>query len=119
MAWLLLIVAGLFETAWAIGLKYTQGFTRLGPTIFTITTLAISMYLLGLAARTLPMGTAYAVWVGIGAAGTALLGMMLLNEPVSFGRICFLILLLLAIMGLKWTTPDPNPAPNRSLIQQP
>ena len=81
MAWILLIVAGLFEIAWAIGLKYTAGFTRLWPSIWTVATLAVSMLLLALAAKDLPIGTAYAVWVGIGAFGAAVLGMVLFGEP--------------------------------------
>ncbi|MEK6642884.1 MAG: quaternary ammonium compound efflux SMR transporter SugE [Planctomycetota bacterium] len=103
MAWIILIVAGLFETAWAIGLKYTNGFTRPWPSVLTIAALVISMYLLAIAARTLPIGTAYAVWVGIGAAGTAILGMWLLDEPVNVGRVAFLILMIVSIVGLKMT----------------
>jgi quaternary ammonium compound-resistance protein SugE len=103
MAWTILVVAGLFEMGWAIGLKYTHGFTRLWPSIFTAVAMAISMYLLSVAARTLPIGTAYAVWVGIGAAGTAILGVVMLNEPATAGRICFLALLLISIVGLKMT----------------
>jgi quaternary ammonium compound-resistance protein SugE len=103
MAWLLLIVAGLLEAAWAIGLKYTDGFTRPLPSVLTIAGIVASMLLLSLAARTLPIGTAYAVWVGIGAAGAALLGMALLGEPVTLGRLFFLTLLVVAIAGLKYT----------------
>jgi quaternary ammonium compound-resistance protein SugE len=103
MAWVLLIMAGLLETGWAIGLKYTDGFTKPLPSVLTILGIVISMFLLSLAARTLPIGTAYAVWVGIGAAGAAILGMLLLNEPVSVARIFFLTLLLVAIVGLKVT----------------
>lgn len=107
MAWIILIVAGLFETAWAIGLKYTHGFTRPWPSALTIAAIIISMYLLEVAARTLPIGTAYAVWVGIGAAGTAILGVWLLNEPVNPGRVGFLALMIVSIVGLKLTaTPD-------------
>ncbi len=105
MAWLILIIAGLLETAWAIGLSYTHGFTRLWPSVFTVIALAASMYLLALAIRTLPIGTAYAVWVGIGAAGTALLGIVLLKEPITPGRLFFLLLLLVSIIGLKLTAP--------------
>ena len=83
MAWLLLIVAGLLETGWAIGLKYSEGFTRLWPSVFTAIGIVASMLLLGVAARTLPIGTAYAVWVGIGAAGAVVLGIVLLGEPAS------------------------------------
>jgi quaternary ammonium compound-resistance protein SugE len=103
MAWVFLIIAGLLETAWAIGLKYTEGFTRPLPSVLTIIGIIVSMFLLSLAARTLPIGTAYAVWVGIGAAGAAILGMALLGEPVSGARIFFLALLLVAIVGLKAT----------------
>ncbi len=102
-AWLLLIIAGLFEVAWSIGLKYTQGFTRLGPSIFTLVALAISMYLLAKATQAIPIGTAYAVWVGIGALGAAVLGILLFQETVSFARVFFLILLLVSIIGLKVT----------------
>ncbi|BDU68645.1 molecular chaperone [Geothrix oryzae] len=103
-SWILLLVAGLLETGWAIGLKYTQGFTR--PLASALTGLAIvgSMVLLGLAAKELPIGTAYPVWVGIGAFGAAVLGMVLFKEPVTPGRIFFLILLMVAVLGLKATT---------------
>ena len=103
MSWVLLICAGLLEVCWAIGLKYTAGFTKLGPSVFTLTTLALSMYLLARASQALPIGTAYAVWVGIGALGAALFGILLLNESVSPARLCFLGLLLVAIIGLKVT----------------
>jgi quaternary ammonium compound-resistance protein SugE len=105
MAWLLLLVAGLLEVAWAIGLKYTQGFTRLVPSVLTIAAIVASMTLLGLAARTLPIGTAYAVWVGIGAAGAAALGMVLFGEPATAPRLFFLGLLLVSVVGLKLATP--------------
>lgn len=103
MAWLILIVAGLLEVAWAIGLKYTHGFTRLWPSVWTIAAIIASMYLLSVAAKSLPIGTAYAVWVGIGAAGTAILGIALLKEPVTVGRMAFLLLMIVAIVGLKVT----------------
>jgi quaternary ammonium compound-resistance protein SugE len=103
-AWLLLIVAGLFETAWAIGLKYADGFTRLGPTLFTVAALAISMVLLAFAVRVLPIGTAYAVWVGIGALGAAALGILLFQEPLTPARAGFLLLLLVSIAGLRMTS---------------
>jgi len=106
MAWFILIIAGLLETAWAIGLAYTHGFTRLWPSVFTLVALAASMYLLAVAVRTLPIGTAYAVWVGIGAAGTAVLGIVLLKEPVTAWRIFFLLLLLVSIVGLKLVAPE-------------
>lgn len=104
MAWIYLVIAGLLEICWAIGLKYTDGFTRLWPSVFTLTTLAASMYLLAAAAQHLPIGTAYAVWVGIGAFGAAILGMILFGEPVSALRIGFLAMLLTAILGLKFTS---------------
>lgn len=102
-AWLVLLVAGLFETAWAIGLKYTDGFTRLLPSAFTIAALAVSMVLLALAVRVLPIGTAYAVWVGIGALGAAALGVVLFQEPLTLARAGFLLLLLVSIVGLRLT----------------
>jgi quaternary ammonium compound-resistance protein SugE len=106
MAWILLIVAGLLETGWAIGLKYTDGFTRLWPSVLTIVLIAASMFLLAVAARSLPIGTAYAVWVGIGAAGAVILGIAILGEPANFARLFFLALLLVAILGLKFATPE-------------
>lgn len=102
-AWIILTFAGLLEVCWAIGLKYTQGFTKLTPSIFTITCLAGSMYLLAKAAQVLPIGTAYGVWVGIGALGAAVVGILLLNESASPARISFLFLLLISIIGLKLT----------------
>jgi quaternary ammonium compound-resistance protein SugE len=103
MAWLLVILAGLIESGWAIGLKYSDGFTRLVPSLLTIAGIICSMVMLSLAARWLPIGTAYAVWVGIGAAGTVLLGIMYLGEPYNPLRIFFLTLLIIAIAGLKLT----------------
>ena len=105
MAWMLLFIAGLLETGWAIGLKYTDGFTKLWPSLLTIAGIAASMFLLAVAARTLPIGTAYAVWVGIGAAGTAILGIVLFGEPATPARLMFLALLVFAIMGLRVTAP--------------
>lgn len=102
--WILLIVAGLLEVCWSVGLKYTQGFTRLRPTVFTIATLCASMYLLAKASQSLPIGTAYGVWVGIGALGAAILGIVLFHEPASPARIGFLALLLISIVGLKLTS---------------
>ena len=104
MTWFFLVVAGLFEIGWAIGLKYTEGFTRFWPTAGTIGAMVVSVGLLGLAMRTLPVGTAYAVWTGIGAVGTVVLGMLLINEPVTFGRLACVGLILAGIVGLKLTT---------------
>jgi len=101
MAWWILLAAGLLEVVWAVGLKYTEGFTRFWPSCLTAVSLAGSMYLLSVAVRDLPIGTAYAVWVGIGAAGTAILGMAVLNEPVTALRFFFMVLLGVAILGLK------------------
>jgi quaternary ammonium compound-resistance protein SugE len=103
MAWVMLIIAGLLEICWAVGLKYTEGFTRPMPTVLTVAAIIASMVLLSLAARSLPIGTAYAVWVGIGALGAAILGMVLFQEPVSALRVVFLAMLLTSIIGLKLT----------------
>jgi len=104
MAWFLLVIAGILEAAWAIGLKYSNGFTKPVPSALTIAGIVASMYLLAVAARTLPIGTAYGVWVGIGTFGTVVLGMALLGERATLSRIFFLALLLVAIVGLKVTT---------------
>lgn len=104
MPWLLLVIAGLLEVCWAVGLKYTDGFRKPLPSILVIAAMAVSMFLLGLAARSLPIGTAYAVWVGIGALGAAILGIILFGEPVTLPRIGFITLLLIAIVGLKLTS---------------
>ena len=106
MAWAILVLAGLFETGWAIGLKYTEGFTRLWPTVWTILAMAISLWLLGLAMKSLPVGTAYSVWVGIGAVGTVILGMVLLGEPANAGRIISIAFIVAGIIGLKLASPD-------------
>ena len=103
-SWILLIIAGLLEVAWAIGLKYTQGFTRPLPSLLTGAAIIASMALLSFAAKSLPIGTAYAVWVGIGAFGAAVLGMVLFQEPATAPRLFFLGLLLVAIVGLKATS---------------
>ncbi|MFP5458620.1 MAG: quaternary ammonium compound efflux SMR transporter SugE [Bacteriovoracia bacterium] len=105
-AWFILITAGLFEVCWAIGLKYTDGFTKLVPSLFTIMTLAISMLLLAKASQALPIGTAYGVWVGIGALGAAILGIFLFQEAVTPARVFFLVLLLVSIVGLKLTSSN-------------
>ncbi|GGB61598.1 DMT family transporter [Deinococcus soli (ex Cha et al. 2016)] len=104
MAWTLLIIAGLLEVGWAIGLKYTEGFTRPVPTALTLLSMVASMGLLGLAAKTLPIGTAYGVWVGIGAVGAAILGTLLFHESVTPARIAFMILMIVSIIGLKATS---------------
>ena len=104
MAWLMLLVAGLFEVAWAIGLKYTEGFTRLWPSVGTLAAMGLSVLLLGMAMKTLPVGTSYAVWVGVGAVGTAILGMALFGEPANAGRLISLGLIVAGIVGLKLST---------------
>lgn len=104
MTWLTLVIAGLFETAWAIGLKYTDGFTRFWPSFWTILAMVISVWLLGLCVKSLPVGTVYAVWVGIGAVGTVIGGIWLFNEPVSALRIISLCLIIAGIIGLKLAT---------------
>jgi len=103
VAWVYLFIAGLFEICWAIGLKYSEGFTKPLPSIFTIITLALSMYLLAKAIETLPVGTAYAVWVGVGALGTVIMGILLFQEPVTMLRLLFMTMLLVSIIGLKLT----------------
>lgn len=105
MAWLLLIVAGLCEIVWAIGLKHAAGFTRLWPTVITLTAMIVSIVLLGIAMKSLPVGTSYAVWVGIGAVGTAVMGILVLGEPANAGRIASLALIIAGIVGLKLATP--------------
>jgi quaternary ammonium compound-resistance protein SugE len=104
MNWIILIVAGLFEVGWAIGLKYTEGFTRLWPTICTIMAMIISLGLLGIAMKGLPVGTAYSIWVGVGAIGTVVLGIVLLGEPANAARIISVALILAGIVGLKLST---------------
>lgn len=101
MAWLLLVIAGLLEVGWAIGLKYTEGFTRLWPSLLTAGAMILSIVLLGIAMKSLPVGTAYAVWVGVGAVGTAILGIVLFAEPATAGRLVSLGLIVAGIVGLK------------------
>ncbi|HEX4917918.1 MAG TPA: quaternary ammonium compound efflux SMR transporter SugE [Limnobacter sp.] len=101
MSWLILLVAGLFEVVWAIGLKYTDGFTRLWPSVITVLAATISFVLLGVAMKSLPVGTAYAVWVGIGAAGTVILGILLFKEPAHAARLISVGLIFLGVLGLK------------------
>ncbi len=104
MAWLLLLIAGLLEVGWAVGLKYTEGFTRLVPSVLTLSCMAASVGMLGLALKTLPMGTAYAVWTGIGAVGTAILGIVLFGDPAGAARIACIGLIVTGIVGLKLAT---------------
>jgi len=106
MPWLYLFLAGLLEVGWAIGLKYTNGFTRLWPSIGTVAAMVVSFFFLSLALKTIPVGTGYAVWTGIGAVGTAILGMVLLGEPREVGRILCLVLIIAGIVGLKLFSPE-------------
>ena len=105
-AWILLLVAGLFEVVWAVGLKYTDGFTRPLPSAITLTAMALSMILLARALRTIPVGTGYAVWTGIGAVGTALVGIWLLGEPRAAGRLLSIAAIVGGIVGLKLASPS-------------
>ena len=105
MAWLLLVLAGLFEVGWAIGLKYTDGLTRFWPSVATLAAMVVSVLLLGIAMKSLPVGTSYAVWVGVGAVGTAILGIVLFGESASAGRLLSLGLIVAGIVGLKLATP--------------
>ena len=106
MPWIHLAVAGLFEIAWAVGLKYSDGFTRLWPSVWTLGTMALSIYFLAQAVRVLPVGTAYAVWTGIGAVGTAVLGIILFDEPRDVVRLLCIALILAGLVGLKVTAPE-------------
>lgn len=101
MNWILLVVAGIFEVCWAVGLKYSQGFTNLVPSIFTVVGMIASFYFLSLALKSLPLGTAYAIWTGIGTVGTMILGIILFKEPVDLLRIMFVGLIVIGMMGLK------------------
>jgi len=105
MPWLILTIAGLFEIGWAIGLKYTEGFTRFWPTVGTVLSMIVSLWLLGIAMKSLPVGTAYAVWVGVGAVGTVVLGIVLLGEPANAARLLSVSLIIAGIVGLKLATP--------------
>lgn len=105
MDWVILVLAGLFEVGWAIGLKYTEGFTRLWPTLWTVSAMLISLWLLGIAMKSLPVGTAYSVWVGVGAVGTVILGIVLLGEPANAARLISVALIIAGIIGLKLATP--------------
>ena len=104
MSWIILFIAGLLEVVWAIGLKYTHGFTRLTPSVITVTAMIVSIVLLSWAMRSLPVGTAYAVWTGIGAVGAAITGILLLGESASLARIASLALIVAGIVGLKLST---------------
>ena len=104
MAWIYLFLAGLFETGWAIGLKYTEGFSRLGPSVLTVAAMGVSFWLLSAALRTLPVGSAYAVWTGIGAVGTVILGILLFKEPVTVARMLSILLILAGVAGLRLTS---------------
>ncbi len=105
MTWIILTIAGFFEVGWAIGLKYTAGFTRFWPTVGTLLSMIISLWLLGIAMKSLPVGTAYAVWVGVGAVGTVVLGIVLFGEPVNIARLISIVLIIAGIVGLKLATP--------------
>lgn len=105
IAWLILFLAGLFEIGWAVGLKYSEGFTKLWPSVATVLSMTASLFLLGIALRNLPLGTAYAVWTGIGAVGTVLLGIGLFGEPATAGRLFCAGLIIAGIVGLKLVTP--------------
>lgn len=106
MAWISLFIAGLFEIGWAIGLKYTDGFSKLWPTVWTVAAMIVSLVFLEYALRTLPVGTAYAIWVGIGAVGTAIMGMWLFNESRDIARVVCLLLIVAGVIGLKVVTPN-------------
>jgi len=104
LSWFLLLLAGLFEVAWAVGLKYTEGFTRLWPSVGTAAAMLVSVVLLGVSLKSLPVGTAYAVWVGIGAVGTAIVGIIAFGEPASTARVLSLLLIVMGVAGLKLST---------------
>ena len=106
MAWIILVLAGLFEVAWAVGLKYTEGFTRLAPSVATLAAMAVSVGLLALAVKTLPLSTAYAIWTGIGAVGAVILGIVLFHESASPARLACLALIIVGIIGLKVVSPE-------------
>lgn len=101
MMWIVVLIAGLLEVIWAVGLRYTEGFTRLWPSVATLLVMGLSFFLLSLAMRSLPAGTVYAVWVGIGAVGTAMVGIVLLGEPASLARMFSILLIVMGIVGLK------------------
>jgi quaternary ammonium compound-resistance protein SugE len=105
MAWIALLIAGVFEVVWAVGLKYSAGFTRLWPSVIVVAAMGVSITLLGLAMRTLPLGTAYAIWTGVGTVGTALLGIVLFDEPATLIRLMCIGLIVAGIVGLKLVSP--------------
>lgn len=105
MPWIILVLAGLFEVGWAIGLKYTDGFSKLWPTVGTVAAMAVSLGLLGIAMKSLPVGTAYAIWVGVGAVGTVILGIVLFNEPMNALRMISVGLIIAGLVGLKLASP--------------
>ena len=105
MVWIILIIAGLFEVGWVIGLKYTEGFTRFWPSFWTVLAMIFSLWLLGIAMKSLPVGTAYAIWVGVGAVGTVALGIVLFGEPASAARLISIGLIIVGIVSLKLATP--------------
>lgn len=106
MAWVYLVIAGLLETVWAVGLKYTEGFTKLWPSVGTLVAMAASIFLLSMALRTLPIGTGYAIWTGIGTVGVAIMGVMLFGESLSLLRMLFLLMIVVGILGLKLVSAD-------------
>lgn len=106
MAWIYLVIAGLFEVIWAVGLKYTEGFTRPVPSLLTVAAMVVSFVFLAQAMKALPVGTAYAVWTGIGAVGTAIMGIILFSESMAAGRIVSILLVVLGLIGLKLTSPQ-------------
>jgi quaternary ammonium compound-resistance protein SugE len=109
MAWGILFLAGLFEIGWAVGLKYTMGFTRVGPSVATLIAMVVSLGLLSIAVRTLPIGTAYAMWTGIGTVGAAVLGVLLFKEPATPLRLLCILLIVVGIVGLKFGAAPPRP----------
>ncbi|MEI7025761.1 quaternary ammonium compound efflux SMR transporter SugE [Paenibacillus sp. y28] len=104
MVWIYLLIAGIFEVIWAVSMKYSDGFTRLTPSVITVAGMIISFYFLALTTRDLPLGTAYAIWTGIGAVGTIIVGVLLMNEPLTLARIGFLLLIVVGIIGVKFTS---------------
>lgn len=105
MAWIVLLLAGLFEIGWATGLKYTEGFTRLWPSLWTVSAMLVSLWLLSIAMKSLPLGTAYSAWVGVGAVGTVAVGILLRGEPATPGRLVSVALIVVGVIGLKLATP--------------